>query len=91
MDEIVLFYLSEGGSVRLEILQLTREANAEEEGIYLNKLADELDMSHVGVRKHLELLLNNGYVEYRNPGGKPKYLKLTEEGERILEEAKDAE
>jgi predicted ArsR family transcriptional regulator len=86
MDETVLFYLSEGGDVRLKILQLIREANEREDGMYLNKLAEELDMSHVGVRNHLELLLEDGYVEYRNPGGKPKYLKLTEEGESVLEE-----
>ncbi|MFB6193336.1 MAG: winged helix-turn-helix domain-containing protein [Candidatus Nanohaloarchaea archaeon] len=86
MDEAVLFYLSQGGDVRLKILRLIQEANEEGEGMYLNKLAEELDMSHVGARNHLELLLDNGYVEYRNPDGKPKYLKLTDEGERVLEE-----
>lgn len=85
MDETVLFYLSKGGDVRLEILELVAEAE-EDEGMYLNKLAEELDMSHVAARKHLKLLLEEGYLKYKNPGGKPKFLKLTEEGKEVYQD-----
>ncbi|MFB6242203.1 MAG: helix-turn-helix domain-containing protein [Candidatus Nanosalina sp.] len=84
MDESVLFYFSKGSDTRREIVRVVEEK--EDEGIYLNKLAEELDLSHVAVRKHLELLLENSYLEYINPEGKPKYLELTEKGERVLED-----
>ncbi|MDY6770683.1 MAG: winged helix-turn-helix domain-containing protein [Candidatus Nanohaloarchaea archaeon] len=86
MDETVLFYLSDGGDVRLKILELVRDAEENDEGMYLTKLADELDMSHVGARNHLQLLLDEGYVRYKNPDGKPKFLEITDEGERVLED-----
>lgn len=87
MDETVLFYLSEGGEMRLKILKLVRDAEEEREGMYLNKLADELNVSHVAARNHLQLLLDEGYVRHKNPDGKPKFLELTDDGERALDEA----
>lgn len=86
MDETVLFYLSEGGDTRLQILKLVKEAEKAQEGIYLNKLADELGMTHVAARKHLQLLLEEDYLRYKNPGGKPKYLELMTDGNRVLNE-----
>lgn len=86
MDETVLFYLADGGDIRLEILRLIQEAEQNNDGMYLNRLADELDMSHVGVRNHLQLLIEEGYVSYKNPDGKPKFLEITDEGKRVLEE-----
>lgn len=86
MDETVLFYLSDGGDTRLEILELVEEAEKNQEGMYLNKLSDKLEMSHVAARKHLQLLIEEEYLEHRNPEGKPKYLELTTDGYRILSE-----
>lgn len=89
MDETVLFFLSPAGDKRLRILQLVKKAEQDREGMYLNKLADELGLSHVGARKHLQLLLEEDYVQYKNPDGKPKYLELTADGHRILKETED--
>lgn len=86
MDETVLFYLSDGGDTRLEILELVEEAEKNQEGMYLNKLSDKLEMSHVAARKHLQLLIDEKYLQYKNPEGKPKYLELTTDGYRILSE-----
>lgn len=86
MDETVLFFLSEGGDVRCTIVRLVKEANDAQEGIYLNVLAEELGMSHVAARKHVQLLLEEGYLAYKNPDGNPKYLELTEKGEDIYAE-----
>jgi predicted ArsR family transcriptional regulator len=82
MDESVLFYFSKGADTRRDIIQIVEDK--QNEGIYLSEIADKLDMSHVAVRKHLDLLLENDYLEYLNPEGKPKYLQLTGEGERAL-------
>ncbi len=86
MDETVLFYLLEAGDKRLKMLRLVTEAEEEQEGMYLTKLAENLDISHVAARKHLQLLLDEGYLQYKNPDGKPKFLELTEEGHDILED-----
>lgn len=89
MDEAVLFYLSPAGEKRLTILRLVNEAEDEQEGMYLNKIADELDISHVAARKHLELLLEGDYLRYKNPDGKPKYLEMTTDGYRVLSETEE--
>lgn len=89
MDETVLFYLSEGGEMRLNILKLVKEAEEQQEGMYLNKLADELDVSHVAARKHVQLLLEENYLAYKNPDGKPKFLELTTDGYRVLSEGEE--
>lgn len=89
MDETVLFFLSDGGDTRLKILELVEEAEENKEGMYLNKLSDELEISHVAARKHLQILLEEEYLKYKNPDGKPKYLELTEDGYRVLRESEE--
>jgi predicted ArsR family transcriptional regulator len=84
MDESVLFYFSKGADTRRDIIQIVKEK--QDEGIYLTEIADKLDMSHVAARKHIELLREEDYLEHINPEGKPKYLRLTKNGERILDE-----
>lgn len=86
MDETVLFYLSEAGDKRLKMLQLVAEAEEEKEGMYLTKMAEEIGISHVAARKHLQLLLDENYLQYKNPDGKPKFLELTEKGRGVLED-----
>ncbi|MDY6778707.1 MAG: winged helix-turn-helix domain-containing protein [Candidatus Nanohaloarchaea archaeon] len=86
MDETVLFYLSEAGDKRLKMLQLVSEAEEEQEGMYLTKMAEEIGISHVAARKHLQLLLEEGYLRYKNPDGKPKFLEMTDKGRSVLED-----
>lgn len=81
MEESVLFYFSKGAETRREIIRIV-DRN-QEDGIYLSEIADELDMSHVAARKHVELLREEDYLEHINPEGKPKYLRLTDDGEEI--------
>lgn len=83
MDGSVLFYFSKGADTRREIIQIVEKK--QDDGIYLSEIAEELEMSHVAARKHIELLREEDYLEHINPEGKPKYLKLTENGKRILE------
>jgi predicted ArsR family transcriptional regulator len=84
MDESVLFYFSKGADTRREIIQIVKEK--QDDGIYLSEIADKLDMSHVAARKHIELLREEDYLEHINPEGKPKYIRLTENGEKIMKD-----
>lgn len=83
MDESVLFYFSKGADTRRDIIQIVKEK--QDEGIYLTEIADKLDMSHVAARKHIELLREEDYLKQINPEGKPKYLRLTDSGEKVLD------
>ena len=73
-------------SAEIELLKTIDKLSRENKPCFLNILADELGKTHVAVRSHLDLLEEEGYVKKVNPGGKPVYLKLTKEGEKIIEE-----
>jgi predicted transcriptional regulator len=51
-------------------------------------LAERLGLSHVAVKKHLDLMIEEKFVKEINPEGKPKFLELTEKGIKVLKEFK---
>jgi|GEM_PF-1679542 len=82
----VLFYWSKGADTRVRILREIRKCTKGNEGCYLNTIAANMKLSHVGIKKHLDILIEEGYVRIINPGGKPLFLELTETGNEVLDE-----
>jgi len=85
----VLFYWSKGAHTRRRILSVTRELNDEHKPCFLNALSEQLELSHVAVKKHVELLIDEKYIKPINPNGKPVYLELTDAGREVLIEIVD--
>lgn len=82
----VLFYWSKGAETRRQILLITKEQNEKNEPCFINLLAKKLHLSHVAIKKHVELLLDEKYITQMNPSGKPIYLELTVAGMEIIDE-----
>ncbi len=82
----ILFYWSKGSDTRRRILRLIAESARRDAPSYLNQLAEKLKLSHVAVKKHLDLLIEEKYVEILNPDGKPNFLALTAKGREMLKE-----
>lgn len=86
----VLFYWGKGADVRRRIMLLIFAHEKKNSPSYLNLLAQEINQSHVTTRRHIELLLEEQYLEEQNPGGKPTYLTLTKKGHEIVAELRSA-
>ncbi len=86
MSRTILFYWSKGSETRRKIIRIIAECERKHEACYLNLLAERLGVSHVAVRKHLDLLVEEKYVEILNPDGKPVFLSLTAKGAEMLKE-----
>lgn len=84
MSKFILFYWSKGAEMRVKILNEIHKCGKAKKPCYLNQIAEKLGVSHVAVKKHLDLLVDEGYVKEINPEGKPVYLNLTKEGVNIL-------
>ena len=82
----VLFYWSKGADTRRRILSVTRELNENKEPCFINVLSEKLELSHVAIKKHVELLVEEKYIKQMNPNGKPIYLELTKTGREVLDE-----
>ena len=82
----ILFYWSKGADTRIKLVRLIADCEKKKKPCYLTLLADKLKLSHVAVKKHLDLLAEEGYVKILNPKGKPNYLSLSEKGIEILKE-----
>ena len=82
----ILFYWSKGADTRRSIVRLMAGCGRKGRPCYLNTLAKKLKLSHVAVKKHVGLLLDEGYVKIMNPGGKPAFLELTEKGQVVFRE-----
>lgn len=82
----VLFYWSKGADTRRRILSVTRKLNDQHEPCFINVLSEKLELSHVAIKKHVELLVEEKYIKQMNPNGKPIYLELTDIGREILNE-----
>ncbi len=82
----ILFYWSKGADTRVRILRAVQRCNAGGKGCYLNTIAASLGLSHVGIKKHLDILIEEGYVKIINPGGKPLFLELSHKGQDVLGE-----
>lgn len=84
----ILFYWSKGANVRRDIISLIHKCSEREEPCFLNYLSKKLKLTHVAVKRHLDLLIENGYIKQMNPKGKPVYLQLTSKGKDIIKEFK---
>ena len=82
----ILFYWSKGADVRRKIIKIIKEAQGKNEPIFLNRIASILELTHVTVKAHLDLLVEEGYVSIINPEGKPHFLNLTRRGEALCKE-----
>lgn len=82
----ILFYWSRGSETRVKLLKLIGQAEKSGGACYSNTLAKKLKLSHVAVKKHLDLLIDEGYLKVLNPKGKPHFLELTNEGKKTLKE-----
>ena len=82
----ILFYWSRGAELRRGIVRTIGECEKKKRPCYLNVLAAKFKLSHVAIRKHLDLLREEGYVKILNPQGKPNYLALTKKGAEVLAE-----
>ncbi len=85
-NKTILFYWSKGADIRRKILNIIRQANQKNRPVFLNSLAKTLDLSHVAVKKHVDLMVEEGFLEEINPGGKPIYLRLSKDGVAVLTE-----
>ena len=88
MDKTVLFYWSKGAKTRVQILHIASKCQQKKDPCFLNQIADALHISHVGAKKHVDLLAEEGYLREINPNGKPVFLELTEKGKQIVHEFK---
>jgi DNA-binding transcriptional ArsR family regulator len=88
MSKSILFYWSKGAETRIKILSEIYKCNKKNKACYLNSLSEKLGLSHVAVKKHLDLVLEEKYIKEINPEGKPVYLKLTDKGMDVLKEFK---
>jgi len=82
----VLFYWSKGSDTRRRIVKIIAECEKKENPCFLNIIAERMKLSHVAIKKHLDLLIEEGYVRILNPGGKPNFLALTPKGADIVKE-----
>ena len=62
----VLFYWSKGSDTRRRILSVTRELNDGHEPCFINVLSEKLELSHVAIKKHVELLVEEKYIKQMN-------------------------
>ena len=88
ISKSILFYWSKGAKVRMDILIIINKFNQENKPCFLNVIANKLKISHVGTKKHVDLLIEEKYIQQINPKGKPIYLELSKLGKEILEELK---
>lgn len=82
----ILFYWSKGADTRRKLIRMIADCEREGEACYLNMLAEKIKMSHVAIKKHVDLMLDEGYIKVLNPGGKPIYIALTQKGIEMLKE-----
>ncbi len=86
ISKSILFYWSKGAELRRKIIRLVKSCEEKNNPCFLNNLAKEFKVTHVAVKKHIDILLEEGYIEAINPGGKPIYLKLSKKGLEMANE-----
>lgn len=82
----ILFYWSKGAETRRGIVRFMAQCERSNNPCYLSTLAEKLGLSHVAIKKHVDLLLEEHYMKIKNPGGKPAFLILTEKGREVFRE-----
>lgn len=86
LPRTILFYWSKGADTRRKIIRFIGECEKNKKPCFLNAIAKKFKVTHVAVKKHLDLLIEEGYVRQINPKGKPVYLELTKMGKDVLNE-----
>lgn len=86
VSKTILFYWSKGAGTRRKIIRFIYKCEKKNKPCFLNKVAKKLDLTHVAVKKHLDLLIEEKYIKRINPSGKPIYLELTDSGKEIIRE-----
>ncbi|VVB98298.1 Uncharacterised protein [uncultured archaeon] len=82
----ILFYWSKGAETRRSILRLIAACERTGKPCYINTLAEKLKLSHVAIKKHTDLMMDEKYIKIKNPGGKPAFLGLTQKGTEMADE-----
>ena len=82
----VLFYWSKGAELRRRLVATMARECLGKRPCYLSKLAKILGVSHVALKKHVDLLVENGFLAQLNEGGKPVFLELTAAGKKLAKE-----
>ncbi len=86
LSKTILFYWSKGSHTRRKIVKFINECEKKNKPCFMNIIAKKLNLTHVAVKKHLYLLLEEKYIEPINHSGKPVYLELTNSGKEIIKE-----
>ena len=81
----ILFFWGKGAETRRRILRTMEKWQNEGKPCFLATIAKEIGISHVAAKKHVDLLVEEGYIRQINPGGKPVFLELTCKGKKALE------
>jgi len=82
--ENLMFLWSKGAATKVDLLEHVLSCNKQNEPCYIAILARKFSISHVAIKKHVDLMLVHGYLEVENPGRKPRYLRLTKKGHDVL-------
>lgn len=82
----ILFYWSRGADTRRAIIRFIAACERSEKPCYITTLAEKLKLSHVAIKKHTDILMEEKYVKVKNPGGKPAFLGLTQKGLEMARE-----
>jgi DNA topoisomerase IA len=86
----VLFLWSKGAFIRRKILLEVHNAEKNRSPIFVTRLQQilinkmEKKPSRSTIRKHVNVLLEFNYIRIINKEGKPKYLALTDLGEKVI-------
>lgn len=86
VSKTVLFYWSKGADMRRKIIKYVENCENEDKSCFINSIASEYKVSHVAIKKHVDLLVEEKYIKPINPNGKPIYLKLTCAGKKVFTE-----
>ncbi|MBS1266303.1 MAG: hypothetical protein MAG795_00270 [Candidatus Woesearchaeota archaeon] len=86
ISKSILFYWSKGADTRRSVLFIIDELSKLNKPCFLNIIAKKLKITHVGIKKHVDLLIEEKYIEPINPDGKPIYLKLSKSGQDMVKE-----
>ncbi|MHA2105308.1 MAG: hypothetical protein ACW981_17910 [Candidatus Hodarchaeales archaeon] len=93
----MLFIWTKGAKIRREIIRVVYGLQKKNESIFLSKITEEINeifqektITISVVRFHLKSLIKYGLIQEINKGGRPEYLKLSQEGldsyERLMVE-----
>ncbi len=80
----ILFFWGKGSGTRRKIIRIMEKWEKRGKPCFLNSIAKEIGISHVAAKKHIDLLVEEGYIRQINPGGRPVFLELTEKGRKAL-------